>query len=55
MPNYRRTCHLGGTYLERNGNDLLVRGIDLLRDAVRKVRQAHPFDIPVNVKVTAAQ
>jgi putative transposase len=35
MPNYRRAWHPGGTYfftvnlLERSGNDLLVRHIDL--------------------------
>ncbi len=51
MPNYRRTWHPGGTYfftvnlLERSGNDLLVRHIDLLREAVRVVRAAHPFTI----------
>ncbi|MFD2273392.1 transposase [Undibacterium arcticum] len=41
----------GGTYffhrnlLERSGNDLLVRDIDHLRDAVRQVRINHPFTI----------
>ena len=48
MPNYRRAWHPGGTYiftlnlLQRSGNDLLVRHIDLLRDAVRLVRITHP-------------
>lgn len=51
MPNYRRLWHPGGTYfftvnlLERSGNDLLVRHIDVLRDAVREVRRLHPFVI----------
>ena len=44
MPNYRRAFVPGGTWfftvnlLQRNGNDLLVRHIDLLRDIVRRVR-----------------
>jgi putative transposase len=51
MPNYRRAWHPGGTYfftvnlLQRGGNDLLVRHIDLLRDVVRDVRVNHPFTI----------
>ncbi|WP_449369369.1 REP-associated tyrosine transposase [Undibacterium arcticum] len=51
MPNYRRAWHPGGTYfftvslLERPSNDLLVRHIDPLRDAVRHVRINHPFII----------
>jgi putative transposase len=51
MPNYRRAWCPGGTYfftvnlLERTGNDLLVRHIDCLRDAVRKVRAEYPFTI----------
>jgi putative transposase len=51
MPDYRRAWCPGGTYfftvnaLERQGNDLLVRNIGPLRDAVRQVRQAHPFAI----------
>ncbi len=51
MPNYRRAWHPGGTYfftvnlLERTGNDLLVRHIDLLRESVRKVRVKYPFTI----------
>lgn len=51
MPNYRRAWHPGGTYfftsnlLERRDNNLLVRHIDALRAAVRRVRRAHPFDI----------
>ncbi|MEN3110013.1 transposase [Uliginosibacterium paludis] len=51
MPEYRRIWRPGGTYfftvtlLERRGNDLLVRHIDSLRAAVRKVRQRYPFHI----------
>jgi len=51
MPDYRRAWHPGGTYfftvnlLERHGNDLLTRHIDLLRDTVRLVRRRHPFVI----------
>jgi len=51
MPNYRRAWHPGGTYfftvnlLERAGNDLLVRHITLLREAVRKVMMQYPFTI----------
>jgi len=48
---YRRIWHAGGTYfftvnlLERRNNDLLVRHIDALREAVRCVRRVHPFQI----------
>lgn len=51
MPDYRRAWHPGGTYfftvnlLQRQGNDLLVRHIDLLRSTVDSVRQRHPFQI----------
>jgi putative transposase len=51
MPDYRRAWHPGGTYfftvnlLRRQNNDLLTRHISLLRDAVRTVRQRHPFII----------
>jgi len=31
--------------LQRNENDLLVRHIDLLREAIRSTRRAHPFVI----------
>jgi len=31
--------------LQRNSNDLLVRRIDCLRDAVQRVRRSHPFEI----------
>jgi len=51
MPNYRRIWRPGGTYfftvnaLIRRNNDVLVRHIDVLREAVRSVRAAHPFTI----------
>src|SRR3990167_2441247 len=51
MPNYRRAWCPGGTYfftvnlLQRSDNDLLVRHIDLFLNAVRIVRQTHPFTI----------
>lgn len=51
MPNYRRLWYPGGTYfftvtlLERHNNDLLVRHIDVLRQAVREVKRTHPFTI----------
>ena len=51
MPDYRRVRHPGGTYfftlnlLRRRDNDLLTRHIERLREAVRTVRRAHPFDI----------
>jgi len=51
MPDYRRAWHPGGTYfftlnlLQRAGNDLLIRHIEDLRAAVRRVRSAHPFTI----------
>ena len=44
MPNYRRAWHAGGTYfftvnlLQRHGNDLLTRHVDLLCAVVRSVR-----------------
>ena len=51
MPNYRRAFVPGETrfftvnLLQRHGNDLLVREIDLLRHTVRKIRHQHPFHI----------
>ena len=51
MPNYRRAWCPGGTYfftlnlLIRQGNDLLIRHIELLRASVQKVKQRHPFII----------
>ena len=51
MPDYRRVWHPGGTYfftvnlLQRHGNDLLLRHVDVLRESVRSVRSAHPFRI----------
>ena len=44
MPNYRRAFVPGGTWfftvnlLQRRGNDLLVREIDLLHGRVRRVQ-----------------
>jgi putative transposase len=49
MPNHHRVRIPGGTYfftvnlLERHPNNLLVRHIDALRDAVQRTRQRHPF------------
>ncbi len=51
MPDYRRAWHPGGIYfftvnlLQRHGNDLLTRHVDLLRKTVRSVRKRHPFHI----------
>jgi len=51
MPNYRRAWQPGGTYfftvalLQRQGNDLLTRHVDALRECVRLVRERHPFHI----------
>jgi putative transposase len=51
MPNYRRAFIPGGTWfftvnlLQRRGNNLLVREIDLLRDTVRRVRHRYPFHV----------
>jgi putative transposase len=51
MPEYRRVWQPGGTYFftvnlhDRVNNDLLIRHIDLLREAVRDVRAKHPFEI----------
>ncbi len=51
MPDYRRYRVPGGCYfftvnlLERRGNTLLTDRIDLLRDAVRRVRSSRPFTI----------
>ena len=50
MPDYRRHRLPGGSYfftvnlLERK-SDLLIRHVDVLRDAVRHVRQSSPFHI----------
>jgi putative transposase len=51
MSNYRRVWNPGGCYfftvnlLQRGNNDLLIRYIDTLREAVRHVRNRHPFAI----------
>ena len=49
MSDYRRVWRGGGTYfftvnlMNRDGNDLLIRHIDLLRSAVVLVRRRHAF------------
>ena len=51
MPNYHRAWQPGGTYFftvnlhQRDGNDLLLRHIALLRQVVREVRHRFPFVI----------
>ncbi|SFE19802.1 transposase [Nitrosomonas sp. Nm166] len=51
MSNYRRVFIPGGTWfftvnlLQRHNNDLLVREINLLREAVKRVRKSYPFRI----------
>jgi putative transposase len=51
MPEYRRAWQAGGTYfftvnlLQRSNNDLLVRHIDLLREAIRLTRRTFSFEI----------
>ncbi len=47
---YRRAFQPGATYfftvnLADRTSDLLTKNIDLLRDVVRRVRRAHPFEI----------
>jgi putative transposase len=48
---YRRAWHAGGTYfftlnlLKRKDNDLLVKHVDVLKNAIKQVKQAHPFII----------
>jgi putative transposase len=51
MPRYRRLWVAGGTYfftvnlLKRRDNDLLIRYVAALREAVRVTRRDHPFVI----------
>jgi putative transposase len=51
MPDYRRVRVPGATYfftvnlLQRHGNDLLTKEIDLLRDSVQRIRTLYPFHI----------
>ena len=51
MPKYRRAWHPDDTYfftvnfLERSGNDLLVKHIDALRAAIRALKQSYSFEI----------
>ena len=50
MPNYRRAFVSGGTWfftvnlLQRHGNDLLVREIELLRHVVKTCDNANGYD-----------
>ena len=51
MPEYLLALRPGGKFfftvdlLQRQGNDLLTRHIDLLRRVVRDVKRRHPFTI----------
>jgi putative transposase len=51
MRTYRRAHLPGAVYFftvnlaERRGNDLLVRHVDLLREAFRETKKNHPYDI----------
>ena len=50
MPNFCRNYQAGGTYfftltLADRQQDLLIRHVDTLRDAVRSVKQARPFAV----------
>ncbi len=51
MPHYRRLWCPGGTYfftvnlLRRGDNDLLIRYINELRNAIARVKRCHPFTI----------
>lgn len=51
MPDYRRAWHPGGTYfftvnlLQRHGNGLLTRHVEVLREVVTSVRRQYPFRI----------
>lgn len=55
MPDFHRYGVPGGCYfftvnlLERRGNTLLTDRIEVLRDAVRRVRSARPFTIDASV------
>ena len=61
MPDYRRAWHPGGTYfftlnvLQRRDNNLLVRHIEALRTAVRKVRVRYPFTMSIETLDKLAQ
>ena len=51
MTNYRRIKEPGGSYFftvnlaSRRNNSLLVEHVDALREAIRKVKNSHPFSI----------
>ena len=55
MPNYRRPRTPGASWFftvnlaRRHNQRLLVEHVDLLRTVVRKVKQAHPFEIDAMV------
>ena len=59
MPDYRRAWYPGGTYfftvnlLQRQGNDLLIRHVDLLQESASVGRvecsESHRFDFPVTL------
>ena len=55
MTDYRRAKVEGATYFftvncaDRRGNQLLVQHIDLLRQAFRRVKNSHPFNIDAMV------
>lgn len=55
MVNYRRNYLKGGNYfftltLRDRHSDYLVRYIDLLRNAMRKVKQENPYEIKAMVE-----
>lgn len=55
MRTYIRAKSKGGLYFftvnlaERQNNNLLVTQVNLLREAFRKTKQTHPFDIDARV------
>lgn len=57
MTSYRRACYPGATWfftvnLADRRSRLLVERIDALRDAFRRVREAHPFHVDAIVVLT---
>jgi hypothetical protein len=60
MPNYRRIKTQGATFFftvscaRRGDNRVLVDHIDLLRDRIRKAKQAHPFRIDVFIGIRSS-
>ncbi|VAW87571.1 Transposase and inactivated derivatives [hydrothermal vent metagenome] len=55
MTEYRRAAVEGGTYFftvncaERHNNTLLTDNVELLKEVIRKVKNAHPFEIDAMV------